>query len=51
MHNEDAERCECGRKTGYNGILCENCEAILLALIERLEPQERLYLKEVYYLM
>ena len=51
MLNEGEERCECGQKTGYNGILCENCEEQLLAFLERLEPQERLYLKEVYYLM
>ena len=44
------KRCVCGEKTASNGILCKMCETILLRKLDSLEAEERLYLKEVYYL-
>lgn len=43
-------RCVCGENVGLNGILCGMCEMYLLRKLQALEPEERLYLKEVYYL-
>lgn len=45
-----SNRCVCGENVGLNGILCGMCEMYLLRKLQALEPEERLYLKEVYYL-
>lgn len=50
MSEQKLKMCECGRKTASNGILCPMCERELLKLLDSLQPQERLYLREVYYL-
>ncbi len=43
--------CPCGAVPGKNGVLCDNCEKQLLRRLQTgFDPDELLYLKEVYYL-